>query len=88
VDEITKQILSYGLLGVAVVVEGLIIRYLHKRADDRETWWQSRYDTLMERHMITSEKWASKGLETGEALQLLATNLRPVSARRDRGGGG
>jgi hypothetical protein len=87
VDEITKQVLSYGILGVAVVVEGFIIRYLHKRADARESWWQTRYDTLMERHMITSEKWASKGLETGEALQLLANNLRPVPTRRERGGG-
>jgi hypothetical protein len=85
VDEVTKQLLSYGVLGLVVLVQGVVIRYLHKRSDARETWWQQRYDTLMERHMITSEKWAAKGLETGEALQLLANNLRPV--RRDRGSG-
>lgn len=86
-DEVTKQFLSYGVLGLVVVVQGFVIRHLYNRSDARETWWQQRYDTLMERHMITSEKWAAKGLETGEALQLLANNLKPVPVRRDRGGG-
>ncbi len=81
-DEARKWFFTQGILGILVVVEaiviGLIIRWILKRED----WHQTRYDTLMERHNITTEKFAGKGLEVGDALALIAANVRP--ARRER----
>ncbi len=85
-DEAQKWLLTQGVLGLAVVMEFFIIRHLYNRYDKREEWWQNRYDTLMERHNITTEKFAGKGIEAGEALALIAANVRPRV--RSSGGGG
>jgi uncharacterized protein YoaH (UPF0181 family) len=81
-DEARKWFFTQGILGVIVVVEAIVIGLIIRWFIKRESWHQERYDTLMERHNITTEKFAGKGLDAGEALKLIAENVRP---RRERG---
>jgi hypothetical protein len=57
---------------------------LQQKLDDREKWHQERYDILAERHRVASENFISHGLQSGTAIERLATAIDNSKQRRRR----